>query len=159
MRNTYREYQKINARIRFILLVLSVFLALLLTVCNYLNFNPNVTILILSLVVVLAYVLTIIFKFTTIIYSERIYISFWPFFNTSIKISTIRKMEVVHYDLPGFGVRYDIPNSVTYYKASGDIGLSLTLVNNKTVVIGTAKATEMIKHLEGLKPLSPPAPN
>jgi hypothetical protein len=159
MRNTYREYQKLDERVRLVLLVAAVISACFLILCNYLNFTPHVFVLILSFILALSFILTVTFKFSIVIYPERIYLTFWPFFKTSIKISTIAEMKIIDYNIPGFGVRYDIPNSVTYYKASGNTALSITLVNHKTVVIGTRRPTEILKHLEQLKLQAAPAPN
>jgi hypothetical protein len=159
MRNTYREYQKIDHRVRLLFLVLSILSACLLILSDYLNFQLHVLVLISAMIVAFIYILTITFKFSTVIYKECIYITFWPFFKTSIKISEVTEIEEVTYDLPGFGVRHDIPNSVTYYKAAGNTGLSLTLVNHKTVVIGTRRATEIKTYLEQLKLTALPAPN
>lgn len=159
MRTIYREHQKIDKRIRFGLLILSAFSACFLVLSDFLNFHLHDMVIIAAMMVALAYIFTITFKFNTVVYSEGIYITFWPFFKTNIKISAITEIKPVTYDTPGFGVRYDIPNSVTYYKASGNFGLSLTLVNHKTVVIGTRRPTEFITYLEQLKTKAPPAPN
>lgn len=159
MRNTYREDQKLDGRIRFILLGITVSSACFLILCDYFNVHLHLLVFIFSLVVAFSYILTTTFKFTTVIYPERIYITFWPFFKTSIKISSIIQMKVVEYDLSGFGVRYDIPKAITYYKASGNIALSITLNDHKTVVIGTKRPTEFLTYLEQLKLNAPPAPN
>jgi hypothetical protein len=140
-------------------MLISVLSACFLALSDYLNFHLHVMVLISAMIVALVYILTITFKFSTVIYSDRIYISFWPFFKTSVKISAITEIKAVTYDMPGFGVRYDIQNLVTYYKASGKSGIALTLFNHKTVVIGTRNATEIISHLENLKSAAPPAPN
>lgn len=159
MRATYQEYQKIDQALRVKLLTISLVLVLLLILGDYLNLHLHFLWLISLVIVSLIYVLTLRFKFSTIIFSERIDIAFWPFFRTSIKISEITSIEVVTYDIAGFGVRYDLPNATTYYKACGKTALSLSLMDEKKVVIGTCNAEELKTQLEQLKLATVPVKN
>lgn len=69
---------------------------------------------------------------------NEIIIHFYPFIKKTIQIKEIKNLEIVEYnplrDYGGWGIRYGKKGKA--YTIGGKLGLSITLLNNKNILVG-----------------------
>lgn len=102
------------------------------------NPAPNF-ILILGLLSTFSLFLMLIFVYLKIIIDDdSITIIFFPFIKKNILFDEIKKIEIIKYsplkDYGGWGIRYG--NKGVAYSIGGNLGLSITLLSNKNILIG-----------------------
>ena len=84
--------------------------------------------------------------------SNGVSFRYYPFTSKKFAWSEIKTAVVEKYDpikdYSGWGLRYNWNNKGKAYTISGNLGLSLTLKNDKKVLIGTARAEELQRFIE-----------
>lgn len=113
----------------------------------------NAGIVIITTFTILLTLLFVSFRLETKIKNDGIYVRFFPF---QLKFKhhswdTLTKAFVRQYspltEYGGWGLRLGLFGKGTAYNVSGDKGLQLEFVNNKKLLIGTNKPTELTETL------------
>jgi len=102
------------------------------------NPAPNF-ILLLGLLTTLSLFFMLLFVYLKImIDNSSIKITFFPFIKKNIPFSEIKRIKIIKYsplkDYGGWGIRYGSKGKA--YTIGGNLGLSVTLLNNKNILIG-----------------------
>tara|TARA_B100000787_G_C16160947_1_gene281372 strand:- start:738 stop:1241 length:504 start_codon:yes stop_codon:yes gene_type:complete len=151
----FKEEQRFTQTWLIVLLAVSIMIPIAIIVQEYLKENTKMTTneFVLSLAGILVTVLFIfLFKLTTRIDEKGIHYQFFPFHFSLKKItwSEINTAEVRSYDPIGEYGGWGIKGGSLWKKSkgkainvSGDIGIQIVLKNNKKLLIGTQKETEV----------------
>lgn len=102
------------------------------------NPAPNF-ILLLGLLTTLALLIMLLIIYLKVTANKnKIAIKFYPFFKREIGFNEIKNIEIIKYkplkDYGGWGIRYGSKGKA--YTIGGNLGLSITLLNDKNILIG-----------------------
>ncbi len=155
MKALFKEKQKFNKLLLSLLLfTLGVYPVVLL----FKEFDPDIFIddfildsldlILLSLFIFGVLVIFILSKLTIFINQYGIFINFFPFMKRHIVWFKIKEAKFVECnDIGGYGIKLNTKFG-TAFKIKGDIGLHLTLKNNKEYLIATKQPEKLKKVVE-----------
>ncbi|HMR88831.1 MAG TPA: hypothetical protein PKD51_11795 [Saprospiraceae bacterium] len=84
-------------------------------------------------------------RLTTVINSEIIKISLFPFCTQEIKLNDISNVDFIKYDFVGFGCRFGTKYGVVY-NLKGNLGCHITTKQGKRFLLGTQKVEALKNH-------------
>jgi hypothetical protein len=102
------------------------------------NPAPNLLLIGFFISTLLLLIFLLIIRLKILFTEESVIIEFYPFYKKVILLTEIKQMEIVTYnpikDYGGWGIRYGKKGRAI--TLSGNLGLSLTLMNNENILIG-----------------------
>jgi hypothetical protein len=114
------------------------------------------TLIIINLGVLALNLLLVSINLRTVITDKYLSVRIFPFQikDRIIKWCEIKKIKIIKYDgirdYWGYGLRY-MPGKGWCYTISGNLGIKLTLTDNKEILIGTHKTEEISQIIDELK--------